>query len=127
MVLAALGDDRSEAQLARLMGTRYYGTPASRIMRLERWGYRVEYGPSSLETLQRHLAQGLLSIVFVAAEFLTWTDFEGLHALVLIEVTAAEVVVLDPSVDHGPSRSAIDGFLAAWEEFDFRAAVVFLA
>ena len=51
MVLAALGDERSEAELGKLLGTRYYGTPAHRITRLEKWGYQVEYGPSSLEAL----------------------------------------------------------------------------
>jgi len=42
-VLAALGDERSKVQLAALMGSYEFGTPASRITRLEKLGYNFQF------------------------------------------------------------------------------------
>lgn len=124
MVLAILDKEYSEAELARVMGSYEFGTPASRVTRLEKLGYRVKFGPSNLKELQTHLAQGLFPIVFVYAGFLPWADFEGFHALVLSEVTGEDVALFDPALDDGPTRLSIDGFLLAWEEFDSLAAVI---
>jgi hypothetical protein len=54
MVLATLGDERTEAQLATVLGSYEFGTPASRVTRLTRLGYQVQLGPSSLDELQLH-------------------------------------------------------------------------
>jgi ABC-type bacteriocin/lantibiotic exporter with double-glycine peptidase domain len=124
MVLADLGGKYSEAQLAKAMGSFEFGTPASRVTRLNKLGYQVKFGPFSLKELQAYLEQGLYPIVFVYADFLPWADFEGFHALVLAEVTATDVALLDPALDSGPTRLSIDGFLLAWEEFDSLAAVI---
>lgn len=124
MVLAAFDDERPEAQLAAVLGSRDFGTPASHIKRLETLGYRVQYGPSSLDDLQTALGQGLFPIIFVRADLLPWADFGGFHALVLIEITPTDVALLDPALDEGPTRLSRDGFLIAWEEFGFLAAVV---
>lgn len=77
MVLAALGDERSETELAKLMGSFEFGTPASRVTRLKKWGYRVQYGPASLDELREHLAQGRYPIVFVYAGFLPGPTSRG--------------------------------------------------
>jgi hypothetical protein len=124
MVLASLGDEYSEAKLAKAMGSFEFGTPASRVTRLDKLGYQVKFGPSSLKELQTCLEQGLFPIVFVYADFLPWADFEGFHALVLAEVTTTDVALLDPALDNGPTQLSIDGFLLAWEEFDSLAAVI---
>lgn len=124
MVLAALGDERSETALAKLMGSFEFGTPASRVTRLEKWGYQIQYGPASLDELREHLAQGRYPIVFVYAGFLPWADFEGFHALVIIQVTATEVALLDPAQADGPTSLSVDGFLLAWDEFDNLTAVI---
>jgi hypothetical protein len=127
MVLAGLGDERTETKLATVMGSYEFGTPANRITRLEKLGYYVEYGPSSLAELKPHIELGLSPIVFVYADFLPWADFEGFHALVLVEITQTDVALLDSALDEGPTRLSIDGFLMAWEEFDALAAIVSLA
>lgn len=124
MVLAAFGDERSEAELLTVMEGYEFGTPANRVKRLEKLGYRVEYGPSTLEALGESLVQGHLPIVFVYAGFLPWADFEGFHALVLIEVTSTDVALLDPSLDDGPTRLSLAGFLLAWEEFNYLAGII---
>jgi hypothetical protein len=124
MVLAGLGDEYNEPKLAKAMGSFEFGTPASRVTRLDKLGYHVKFGPSSLKDLHVYLEQGLFPIVFVYAGFLPWADFEGFHALVLAEVTTTDVALFDPALDNGPTRLSIDGFLLAWEEFDSLAAVI---
>jgi len=124
MVLAALGDNRTEAELAALLGSFEFGTPASRVMRLAQLGYQVQFGPSSLDELQTHLEHDLFPIVFVRADLLPWADFGGFHVLVLTEVTPTDVALLDPALDQGPTRLSVDSFLLAWEEFDCLTAIV---
>ncbi len=124
MVLAAMGDERTEEQLAAVMGSYEFGTPASRVTRLTDLGYKVQFSPSSLGELQTCLVQGQFPIVFVRADMLSWADFGGFHALVLVEVTPTDVSLLDPALEDGPTRLSTDGFLLAWEEFDRLAAII---
>jgi ABC-type bacteriocin/lantibiotic exporter with double-glycine peptidase domain len=124
MVLASFGAKYSEAKLATVLGSYEFGTPSSRVQRLSKLRYHVQYRVFSLEELQASLKQGLYPIVFVDADFLPWADFSGFHALVLVEITSSEVVLFDPAQEEAPSRLLLDGFLAAWEEFNYRAAVI---
>jgi ABC-type bacteriocin/lantibiotic exporter with double-glycine peptidase domain len=124
MVLAALGDIHTEATLAQAMDSYSFGTPASRVTRLQRLGYRVTYGTGTLADLGQYLTAGNFPIVFVAAEFLPWADFTGFHALVLTALTETDVWVMDPALDSGPTAMTIDAFLLTWEEFDCRLAVI---
>ncbi len=124
MVLAALGDERNEAQLAAILGSYEFGTPSSRVTRLSKLGYQVQFGSSSLDQLYLSLEQSLSPIVFVRADMLPWADFDGFHALVLTEITSTDVALLDPALDDGPIWLSVDGFLLAWEEFDCLAATV---
>ncbi|MGD9099817.1 MAG: hypothetical protein PVF45_05000 [Anaerolineae bacterium] len=119
-----MGDERTEVQLATVLRSYEFGTPASRVTRLGELGYQVQFGPSSLKELQTQLARNLFPIVFVRADLLPWADFGGFHALVLTEVTVTNVALLDPALDDGPVRLARDGFLLAWEEFDRLAAII---
>jgi len=125
MVTASLGDEYTEQQLARILGSYEFGTPASHVTRLSRLGYRIQFGRSSLPELQSHLEQHRFPITFVRADFLPWTDFGGFHALVLIEITATEITLLDPALDVGPVQLSKSGFLLAWEEFDCLAAIIY--
>jgi hypothetical protein len=70
MVLAAMGSERSEKDVAGILRSYEFGTPASRVTHLAEWGYFVQCGPSSLEQLQTHLERSLLPIVFVRADML---------------------------------------------------------
>jgi ABC-type bacteriocin/lantibiotic exporter with double-glycine peptidase domain len=124
MVLAAMGDERTEEELATILGSYEFGTPASQVTRLAELGYQVQFGPSSLDELRVHLEHGRFPIVFVHAGLLPWADFAGFHALVLTEVSPTDVALLDPALDSGPTHLSKDGFLLAWEEFDRLAAVI---
>lgn len=124
MVIAALGDERSEAQLAAAMGSYEFGTPASRVKRLNKLGYQVTYGALSFEQLRAALAQGLYPIVFVRADVLPWADFGGFHAVVLTEISEDAVLLHDPAQDEGPTQLPMAHFLLAWEEFDCLATII---
>lgn len=124
MVLAARGDRRSEAELAALLGSYAYGTPASRVTRVKQLGYAVEYGSVALAQLRAAVAGGQPAIVFASAEWLPQLDFDGFHAFVLTAVSDQQVTLLDPACVNGPTRLSVDAFLLAWEEFDSRAAVI---
>jgi hypothetical protein len=124
VVLASFGDERTESELAVILESYEFGTPANRVTHLEKLSYQVEYGTSSLDELRNRLKQGSRVIVFVYANFLPWADFDGFHALVLAEITSTDVMLLDPTLNGGPTQLSIDGFLVAWEEFDCLAAIV---
>jgi hypothetical protein len=125
MVLAALGDKRSERAIANLLDSYPFGTPASRVTRLSQWGYHVRYGSFSLDELRDHIEPRRFPIVFVRADVLPWADFGGFHAVVLATITDDGVNLLDPALATGPTQLAMKYFLLAWEEFDCLAAVVF--
>lgn len=124
MVLAGWGDMRSEVELAQALDSYDFGTPASRVTRLSRLGYQVQYGAWTLPQMEQALAAQQTPIVFVSAEMLPWSDFDGFHALVLVACTPETVYLHDPALDNGPNQLSIDGFLMAWEEFDTLAAVI---
>ncbi len=59
MVLATMGDERTEEQLARVLRSYEFGTPASRVTHLTELGYKVQFGPSTFGELEAHLDGGL--------------------------------------------------------------------
>lgn len=124
MILTALGASFSETELAKVMGSYSFGTPASRVTRLETLGYDVQFGSLTVAELQTGLSVGMPAIVFVRADFLPWADFAGFHALVLVGLIEGEFVLLDPASDAQEKRLSLDGFLFAWEEFDNLAAII---
>ncbi len=124
MVLSTFGDNRNEAELAKVMGGYEFGTPARFVTRIETLGYRVEYRSFELSELKAYLSQGLYPIVFVYAGFLDWADFDGFHALVMTEIADTTLFLLDPASDDGPMPMSYDSFLMAWIEFDNLAAVI---
>lgn len=124
MIMAALGDERSEIEWAKALESYEFGTPSSRVKLLEKLGYYVRYGEFSLAELQGYLSNQIFPIVFVSADMLDWAEFRGFHALVLVEITEIDVALLDPALGNGPTRLSIDGFLMAWEEFDTLTAII---
>jgi ABC-type bacteriocin/lantibiotic exporter with double-glycine peptidase domain len=124
MVLAALGDVRNEHAIANVLGSYPFGTPASRVTRLAQWAYQVQFGAFSIDELRDAVQQHHSPIVFVRADVLPWADFGGFHAVVLVEITTDAVLLLDPALETGPTRLAMDYFLLAWEEFDHLTAII---
>jgi ABC-type bacteriocin/lantibiotic exporter with double-glycine peptidase domain len=128
MILASYGEEYSEDELSKLLKSRDFGTHAPNVRFLERIGYRVHFGSSDLETVQRELALGHRVIAFVLADFLAWAKFSGLHAVVVVEqIFETEMTIHDPAEDHGPQTVSREEFLLAWGEFDNSAAFIWRA
>ncbi len=124
MALAAFGDERTEADLAIVLGSLGFGTPAKQIIRLSRLGYIIQYDSFDLVQLKIALDKGYQIIAFVSADFLPWADFAGFHAVAIVSVTNADVFINDPALSDGPTQITHNGFLLAWEEFDNKAALI---
>ena len=125
MILASYGEEYSEDELSKLLKSRDFGTHARNITLLERIGYRVQFGPSTLEAVQRELTLEHRVIAFVLADFLSWAQFSGLHAVVIVEqISETTLMVHDPAEAKGPQAVGRDEFLLAWSEFDNSAAFI---
>lgn len=124
MVLATFRDHLSEQELNTLLKSFDFGTPAFHIRYLAQIGYNVEYRSFTPHELASSLAQGQFPIVILDASMLPWANFEGFHALVLLEITDQNVALHDPAQSEGSNRLLLDGFLAAWREFDDKAAII---
>ena len=127
MVLAYLGFQRSQAELARLMGTHSQtGTLYSHITRLHSNQIAVEYGKASeLNDLVNWLNNDLPVIAFVQMGELPYArDHWTQHAVVIAGVDQDAVYVRDPAVSL-PALSVPHGdFLLAWEEMSLAYAVI---
>jgi ABC-type bacteriocin/lantibiotic exporter with double-glycine peptidase domain len=125
MVLAHLGITRSQAELARILGTHpVVGTPYSRITRLRSIGVEILYRTGDLNDIARWLEQSLPVIVFVQLRELPyWDDHWAQHALVVVGLNK-EVRVLDPTRDKRVISIPRADFMLAWDEMDGAYAVI---
>lgn len=121
MVLAYLGH---EARLAQIMGSYWYGTPASRVSRLSSLGFQIVYEQASLEQLQASLAQQLPIIVFVRTGDLEYWDEDVPHAVVVVGLDNERAFCHDPALDAGPTTVDIPSFMLAWSDLDYYCAII---
>ncbi|MBC8446677.1 MAG: peptidase C39 family protein [Chloroflexi bacterium] len=125
MVLASLGDGIAEAHLvARVMGSYWFGTPASHVLRLSSLGYRVTYERTTLEQLRVYLARQVPCIVFLRTGGLPYWDEDVPHAVVVLGIEEAMVYFHDPALDAGPTAVDAAAFLLAWAEMDYYCATI---
>ena len=128
MVLNYLGVVRSQADLARLLGTRAnIGTPHSHLARLKSPTIDVLYAAGDWDDLQQHLEQGRPVIAFVqAGELPHWRGRKSRHAVVVVGMELDTVTVLDPASSPEPIDVPVGDFMLAWDEFDNTFAVISL-
>ncbi|MBE2233642.1 MAG: C39 family peptidase [Anaerolinea sp.] len=125
MVLAYAGDLRSEQELVSLLGIDpSYGAPASRILRLERLGYRVVYDSVSLSLLRSALERNIPPIVLLKTGFLGYWSENVSHACLLTGIAETHVFLHDPWLPSGPVTVTRTEFIAAWTEMDYLAAMI---
>jgi ABC-type bacteriocin/lantibiotic exporter with double-glycine peptidase domain len=124
MVLAYLGDNRSEERFAKLMDAEWYGVPAGRITRLAKWGYRVSYEPTTQEQLHRFLGQQIPPIIFLRTGALPQWNLDVSHAVVLVGITGDTCYYHDPAYENGPEAVEVNTFLLTWSEMDYYCATV---
>jgi len=125
MVLAALGRPMAEDLLRVLIDCSPLGTDAFHLIEAARHlGFPAsrKYTLASLGELATLLAEGHFPIVYVDL----WPLQGGLsgqyHALVVIDLGADQVIVLDPL--HGERRVPREDFQAAWSAMRFLTIVI---
>jgi ABC-type bacteriocin/lantibiotic exporter with double-glycine peptidase domain len=124
MVLAYLGRELQEAQIARLLRSHSFGTPAPNIRYLESLGLSVTFGQMSVSRLQAHLQKGNPCILFIQAGELPYSESEGFHAVVVVGLSGQSVYINDPAWDTGPQAVSLDDLQLAWSEFEYEGAVI---
>ena len=113
MVTTYLGTRQLQPNLAKLLESMPEGVPASRIKRLEKYGFRVVYGAdATIGVLEAALVRGLSPIIILRTIALEYWDVVTDYATVLFD-DALKVC----------SRAA---FELAWSELENRYAVISL-
>ena len=124
MVLAYLGDKRTEADLATFLGTKEYGTPIRHAERLRQDGYDVLLRPLTRIELETYINNGLPVIVRVWTAMLDYWTVTTSHVVVVVGYDERLVFLNDPAFTSAPHRVVWDAFLAAWAEYDETAVVI---
>lgn len=124
MALLYMGMDIPEARLARILGTRTFGTPARRIARLETLGIQTAIGAYSEVALRSWLRQNIPVIIFLQTGALPYWTTDTYHAVVLVGMTESTVYLNDPAQETAPQTASLQSFLLAWSEFDDLAAIL---
>lgn len=84
MVLAYLGDERTEADLATLLDTKDYGTPMSHAEKLQQDGHGVWLRQLTRTELETYLTDGLPVIVRVWTAMLDYWTITTSHVAVVV-------------------------------------------
>jgi len=124
MVLSHLGDERTEADLAELLGTKDYGTPIRNVERLRKEGYGLQVGLMTRTELVSCLEEGLPVIVRVWTLMLDYWRVDTSHVVVVVGYDEETVFLNDPAVPTAPQQVVWDAFLAAWAEYDETAVFI---
>ena len=127
MVLAYLGDERTEADLATLLDTKDYGTPISHAEKLRQDGYDVRLRQLTRIELETYLNDGLPVIVRVWTAMLDYWTITASHVVVIVGYDERAVFLNDPAFPTSLHRVVWDAFLAAWAEYDETAVVISIA
>jgi uncharacterized protein YvpB len=103
------------------------GVPASRIKRLEKFGFKVVYGAdATLDVLEAALNRGLPPIVILRTVALEYWDVVTDHAAVIVGLDETQVALNDPAFEDAPKVCSRTAFELAWSELDNRYAVIAL-
>lgn len=126
MVLAHLGISRTQDAIAKTLGLNPpYGTRHSNIKKLASARIKVTYEAGDLADLRRWLDQRTPVIVFVQAGDLPhWSGQHFQHAVVVVEIEAQTVYVMDPALDSGPTAVDEAAFMLAWSWMDYYYAAL---
>ena len=124
MALAYGGDTREEAEVARLLGTKSYGTPISHVSRLQDWGYEVAVANLSRPKLEALLDAGVPVIARVWTPMLDYWPIDTSHVVLVVGYDEVAVFINDPAFADTTRIVPWDAFLAAWAEFDEMGVVI---
>ena len=117
----------TQEDIARWLGTRGIGTPASQVQRLTQYGFDVNYGVGSMSDLTVWLARGVPSIVFLRTGDLPYWSVDTPHAVVVAGLEGGNAYLFDPGIEEAPMSVAGNALMLAWSHFDYSYAVLSLA
>lgn len=124
MVLAYLGDERTEANLAALLGTKEYGTPIRHAEKLRQDGYDVHVRQLTRNEMVTYLNEGFPVIARVWTTMLDYWTVTTSHVVVVVGYDEQSVFLNDPAFTTAPYPVVWDAFLAAWAEYDETAVII---
>ena len=124
MVTAYWQHPLPQSDVARWLGTRGVGTPASRIQRLAQRGFEVVYRTGSLPELEAWITQGIPCILFLRTGELPYWQVDTPHAVVLAGLEADTAYLFDPAVETAPVAILSGDLMLAWSHFDYTYAVL---
>ena len=105
MVLAYLGDERTEASLVKYLETKEYGTPIRKVENLREDGYRVEVRGLAHGELESYLNDGLPIIVRVWTAMLDYWPVTTSHVVVIVGYDDTSVVLIHlPPINNWHSK-----------------------
>jgi ABC-type bacteriocin/lantibiotic exporter with double-glycine peptidase domain len=127
MVLDYWGEPYTEGELADTFATvPFLGTlPENVVSGLESMGYHaLWFEGATIERLRRLLDQTWPVIVFLRAANLPHGT-AGLHAVVVVEITAKHITCRDPGLTHELALE-LTGFLEAWSPLGQQGIVIWM-
>jgi ABC-type bacteriocin/lantibiotic exporter with double-glycine peptidase domain len=116
MVLAHLGELRTEAELRSILDTQPTGTRAGNIMRIAGPAFEVYLRSSNSTELEKVLAENQPPIVFLQTSSLEYWNMDIFHTAVLIGLDSAQAVLNDPYSGTAPQTASRQSFEKAWSQ-----------
>jgi ABC-type bacteriocin/lantibiotic exporter with double-glycine peptidase domain len=124
MITAYWQHPLAQTDVARWLGTRNIGTPASRIQTLAQRGFEVVYRTGSLAELETWIAESIPCILFLRTGELPYWQVDTPHAVVLAGLEADTAYLYDPAVEIAPATVSSVALMLAWSHFDYTYAVL---
>jgi len=126
MVLAYLGRDEPYERLIKVLGTRWFGTPADSILYLEQIGVAVTLAEFSLADIEMHLQAGRPVIAYVNTGELSYWSTSTDHVVVAVGVDTRLVYLNDPYFEDAPQSVSRTAFRLSLLRFNNRCALLTL-
>lgn len=124
MVLTYLGRNESYERLLQLLGTRWFGTPARNILRLEQIGLSVVLIELSIAEIETRLQNNYPVIAFVNTADLPYWKVTADHAVVVVGIDEENVYLNDPYFEHAPQVVSRIAFELSLLRFNNQCVVI---
>ncbi|MGH9844466.1 MAG: cysteine peptidase family C39 domain-containing protein [Blastocatellia bacterium] len=114
IVLSSFGAQRAEQEIRQMLGNPRYGlTLEQAAAKISECGAAAEWHPDwGLDDLRDCVRSGNYPIVGIERRYLGHPS--AAHAVVVVDLRATEIEVLDPLLGPQPRVSLIETFAAAW-------------
>lgn len=128
MVLQSYGINRTQRQLAKLLGTESgIGTPFSHVIRLQQVKLTVELVRwQGIAKIQTALASNKLVIaaILTIPDLPGWEQLSTQHVVLVTNCDDQQITYHDPALSVGPTDVSLNAFWLAWTEMEEQAAIL---